>query len=154
MCQNASPRHGELRAATNKRGIQREAKSSDCHQPWLRRSEHVAGSVEVPMANVSGIYLGCCNLFRLSAEGKRRYHSKAMQMSLGLLAVAALLGVLVFAQGAPRVTSVEPTSGKANGNVTLMGENLGKGSVPRYSFPTTRTITWPRLLIKRQRGLS
>ena len=48
---------------------------------------------------------------------------------LFLLAVAVLLASLVFAQGTPRVTAVEPSSGKVNDNVTVIGENLGKGTV-------------------------
>jgi IPT/TIG domain len=48
---------------------------------------------------------------------------------LFLLAVAVLLASLVFAQGTPRVTAVEPSSGKVNDNVTVTGENLGKSTV-------------------------
>jgi hypothetical protein len=40
-----------------------------------------------------------------------------------------LLASLALAQRAPRVATVEPSSGKANDNVTLTGENLGKGAV-------------------------
>jgi hypothetical protein len=40
-----------------------------------------------------------------------------------------LLTALAFAQSAPKVTSVMPSSGKVNVSVTLTGENLGKGSV-------------------------
>jgi hypothetical protein len=47
----------------------------------------------------------------------------------GLLLLALWLVPLVFAQNAPRVTSVEPPSGKVNDDVTLTGENLGKDSV-------------------------
>ena len=46
-----------------------------------------------------------------------------------LLAAVVLVAPLVFAQGMPRVTGVEPSSGKVNANVTVTGENLGKGSV-------------------------
>jgi len=40
-----------------------------------------------------------------------------------------LLAPLIFAQGVPQVTSVNPPSGKVNDTVTLTGENLGKDSV-------------------------
>jgi len=35
----------------------------------------------------------------------------------------------VLAQGSPKVTSVDPAMGKVNDTVTVIGENLGKGSV-------------------------
>jgi IPT/TIG domain len=40
-----------------------------------------------------------------------------------------LLASLALAQGTPRVTSVEPLSGKVNDSVTVTGENLGKSTV-------------------------
>jgi len=46
-----------------------------------------------------------------------------------VLAVTLLLASLVSAQGAPRIMSVEPASGKVNDNVTLTGDKLGKDSV-------------------------
>ena len=46
-----------------------------------------------------------------------------------LLATVVLVASLVFAQGTPRVTGVEPSSGKVNDNVTLTGESLGKSTV-------------------------
>jgi hypothetical protein len=58
---------------------------------------------------------------------------------LGLLIAVALLASLVFAQATPRVTSVEPSSGKVNDNVTLTGENLGKGSVSAVLLSDDKT---------------
>ena len=55
-----------------------------------------------------------------------RHRSKDACRRLGLLAVAAFLAHLAFAQARPKVVSVDPQSGKANDNVTLAGENLGK----------------------------
>ena len=83
------------------------------------------------MAKAPGSHLGSCGLLSLhgESEGKGRYRSKDARKRLGLLAAALLLAPLVFAQGTPRVTGVEPSSGKVNDNVTLTGENLGKGSV-------------------------
>jgi hypothetical protein len=40
-----------------------------------------------------------------------------------------LLSPLVSAQGTPKVTGVDPSSGKVNDSVTVMGESLDKGSV-------------------------
>ena len=53
-----------------------------------------------------------------------RFHRR-----LFVLAVVVSLTALVFAQGTPRVTAVEPSSGKVNDNVTVTGENLGKNTV-------------------------
>ena len=47
----------------------------------------------------------------------------------GLLLALMLLAPLVFAQSAPKVTAVDPSSGKVNDSVTIMGESLDKGSV-------------------------
>jgi hypothetical protein len=41
----------------------------------------------------------------------------------------ASLTTLVLGQGTPRVTAVEPSSGKVNDNVTVTGENLGKSTI-------------------------
>ena len=52
--------------------------------------------------------------------------------TLALLVAAALLtflGPLLFAQGSPQVTGVDPSAGKVNDTVTVAGENLGKGTV-------------------------
>jgi len=46
-----------------------------------------------------------------------------------VLVGAVVLASLASAQGNPRVTGVEPASGKVNDNVTVAGENLGKSSV-------------------------
>ncbi len=50
-------------------------------------------------------------------------------LALGLAAAVLLLSAIGFGQGSPRVTGVEPGSGKVNDSVTLAGENLGKGSI-------------------------
>src|ERR1700688_4839012 len=46
-----------------------------------------------------------------------------------VLVGAVVLASLASAQGNPRVTGVEPASGKVNDNVTVAGENLGKSNV-------------------------
>jgi hypothetical protein len=48
---------------------------------------------------------------------------------LFVLVGAVLLCSLAFSQAIPRVTAVEPSSGKVNDNVTVTGENLGKSTV-------------------------
>lgn len=47
----------------------------------------------------------------------------------GLLLAVVLLSPLVSAQGTPKITGVDPASGKVNDSVTVMGESLDKGSV-------------------------
>src|SRR5580704_15413247 len=47
----------------------------------------------------------------------------------GLLLAVMLLSPLVSAQGTPKVTGVDPASGKVNDSVTVIGESLDKGSV-------------------------
>ena len=62
--------------------------------------------------------------------------------TLALLVAAALLtllGPLLFAQGSPRVTDVDPSSGKVNDTVTVAGENLGKGAVSAVFLSDDRT---------------
>ena len=48
-----------------------------------------------------------------------------------ILVLAALLWPAAgsWAQGSPRVTGVEPTTGKVGSQVTIIGENLGKANV-------------------------
>jgi hypothetical protein len=52
-----------------------------------------------------------------------------MLVSLGILFVMVLFASLSFGQSAPKITSVDPTTGKVNDSITLTGENLGKDSV-------------------------
>ena len=93
------------------------------------------------MAKAPRSYLGSCGLLSLYAEGEGngRFRSKDAHRRLGLVAAAFLLATLVFAQSAPRVTRLEPSSGKANDNVTLTGENLGKGSVSTVFLSDDKT---------------
>lgn len=46
-----------------------------------------------------------------------------------LLLMALAVPVCLLAQGAPRLTGVEPASGKVGATITVTGENLGKGNV-------------------------
>ena len=54
---------------------------------------------------------------RNSPLAHMRFHRR-----LFVLAVVVSLTALVFAQGTPRVTAVEPSSGKVNDNVTVTGK--------------------------------
>jgi len=69
----------------------------------------------------------------LSSFGARdesgRYRRRGNHRRWGFPLLLLLLVPLVFAQSSPRVTALEPTSGKVNDDVTVTGENLGKDSV-------------------------
>jgi hypothetical protein len=62
-----------------------------------------------------------------SGDGEIR-HRKIRTIAL-LLGMALFASVLVFAQGAPKVTGVDPGSGKVNESITVSGANLAKDSV-------------------------
>jgi len=49
--------------------------------------------------------------------------------ALLILAVVSLFAPLGSAQGSPKVTAVDPATGKVNESVTISGESLGKDSV-------------------------
>jgi len=48
---------------------------------------------------------------------------------LVFMVAVALLSPLLFAQGAPQITGVDPAAGKVNDTVTISGQNLGKDAV-------------------------
>jgi hypothetical protein len=73
------------------------------------------------MASAQVGYLGLSRLRFLPRVFKHR--------RLVVLVATVLLASLALAQGTPRVTSVEPSSGKVNDSVTVTGENLGKSTV-------------------------
>src|SRR2546425_841675 len=59
-----------------------------------------------------------------------------LRLSISAGALVLLTAVLVtgaWSQGSPRVTGVDPASGKVGANVTVQGENLGKGNVSAVS---------------------
>jgi hypothetical protein len=75
-----------------------------------------------------------------SATGRdQRYRMKYTRRRLVFLAAAVLLSPLIFAQSTPQVTSVEPSSGKVNDNVSVMGENLGKNAVSAVFLSDDKT---------------
>ncbi len=61
-----------------------------------------------------------------NAGGRRSRNRAARILALLALAAVVFLAPLLFAQGAPRISSADPTSGKVADTVTLTGENLGK----------------------------
>ena len=67
--------------------------------------------------------------FPSAREAKARHRKRSAFRKSILIAAAVLLSPLIFAQGNPQVTSVEPSSGKVNDDVTVTGQNLGKDSV-------------------------
>jgi hypothetical protein len=62
-------------------------------------------------------------------QAKWRRYGVGACASAGLLAVTLMLAPLLFAQNTPQITAVDPTSGKVDDSVTVMGSNLGKASV-------------------------
>jgi len=92
------------------------------------------------MANAPAGHLGPFG-FRISlgaSKGSERCRSH-VHRRLGLLSVAFLLARLVSAQGSPHVIGVEPSTGKVNDDVTVTGENLGKGKVSSVFLSDEKT---------------
>lgn len=58
-----------------------------------------------------------------------RLAGKDLRLRLGLLATLLLLTPMLFGEGTPRVTGINPADGKVNDTATVAGENLGKGSI-------------------------
>jgi IPT/TIG domain len=84
------------------------------------------------MASARVTHLGLCRLHflpRVILKHRRLF----------VLVGAVLLASLVCAQGNPRVTAVEPASGKTNDNVTVTGENLGKSNVSAVFLSDDKT---------------
>ena len=82
----------------------------------------------------------------------RSTYTRILRVSITFLAIAALAALFIVslipatAQTNSRVTSVDPTSGKANDSVTATGEGLAKSSVTKVflsddkdDFPATVT---------------
>ena len=65
-----------------------------------------------------------------------RQGASYLQVTAALL---TLLVPLLFAQGAPRVTDVDPSSGRVNDTVTVAGENLGKDTVSAVFLSDDKT---------------
>jgi IPT/TIG domain len=84
------------------------------------------------MASAPGMHLGPCTVhFWRRVIVERR--------SWFVLVGAVLLASLAWAQGSPRVSGVEPASGKVNDSVTVAGENLGKSNVSAVFLSDDKT---------------
>ncbi len=83
------------------------------------------------MAIVPASHSDFGRLLSLSSARKcqRVPRRKNLPAKLLLLAAVLLLSSLVSAQGAPKVTGVDPSSGKVNDSITVSGDALGKDSV-------------------------
>ena len=69
-------------------------------------------------------------IFAPSAKEKKAPQaSKNACRAFIFLATVVLLSPFLFAQNNPQVTGVDPASGKVNDDVTIAGDNLGKGTV-------------------------
>jgi hypothetical protein len=93
------------------------------------------------MANAPAGHLGPFGfLISLGAsKGSERCRRNHVHRRLALLSVAFLLARLVSAQGSPHVIGVEPSTGKVNDDVTVTGENLGKGKVSSVFLSDEKT---------------
>jgi hypothetical protein len=58
-----------------------------------------------------------------------------------------LTSTLVWSQGVPRLTGVDPASGNVGDTLTLMGENLGNGSVVGFFLSDDET-DFPAVVIE------
>jgi len=96
------------------------------------------------MAGTRATYLGLCRL-DFSPRVILR-HTRWV-----VLVVAVLLASLALAQATPRVTAVEPSSGKVNDNVTVTGENLGKSTVSA-AFLSDDKIDYKATLVEQAEG--
>ncbi|HXJ17306.1 MAG TPA: IPT/TIG domain-containing protein [Candidatus Polarisedimenticolia bacterium] len=77
------------------------------------------------------------SVFGARVEQGRCY--RKLERRLGLLAAVVLLAPLGFAQGAPKVTGVDPSAGKVNDTVTVTGEDLDKATVSAVFLSDDKT---------------
>lgn len=75
-------------------------------------------------------------MFSQCKQAASHHTTLALLVAVALL---TLLGPLLFAQGSPQVTGVDPSSGKVNDTVTVAGENLGKGTVSAVFLSDDKT---------------
>jgi len=59
----------------------------------------------------------------------RKHQAGNTSRYIVLLAAMFFVAPFALAQGSPKVTAVNPTAGKVNDIISIIGENLGKGSV-------------------------
>jgi hypothetical protein len=78
-------------------------------------------------ARISGI-AKCASFFNVET-GTKILRLKGARHRWIFLVAAIFLSPIVFAQNSPRVTSVDPNSGKVNDTATVAGTNLDKPGV-------------------------
>lgn len=89
------------------------------------------------MTTVPASHLGSDRLLpRMLAVSGTASFQKAGVLVLGAI---FLLSSFVFAQGAPKVTGVDPAAGKVNDSITVSGANLAKGSVTAVFLSDEKT---------------
>jgi len=71
------------------------------------------------------------SLFSIATARKQRCDRRRSSFAaiLPLLVAVLLISTLLFAQATPRITKVDPPSGKVNDDLTVSGVALGKESV-------------------------
>jgi hypothetical protein len=73
-----------------------------------------------------------------------------LRLSMGfivLVLASALLASVVWAQGSPRVTGVDPATAKVGGNITVKGENLTKENVAAV-FVSNSSDDFPATIVE------
>jgi len=84
-----------------------------------------------PITILPASHVECASLVSL-AKARSKLGSARPGQRIFKLSVAAgilLFAICVSAQGTPKITKVDPASGKVNDTLTISGEALGKGSV-------------------------
>lgn len=80
-----------------------------------------------------------CGVYSLLRRASMCLRGKHAQGWGVLFMALVLLTPKVFGEGSPRVTGVEPASGKVNGSCTVLGENLGKESISAVLLSDEKT---------------
>jgi hypothetical protein len=83
------------------------------------------------MTIIRAVHAGCRPFFSLATARKQRGDPErdCILARLTLFAAVLLLSTLAFAQSTPKITKVDPPSGKVNDSLTVSGVALGKESV-------------------------
>ncbi len=92
------------------------------------------------MVNASCSQAGSLGLYsNYLAVARTRFRGKHALLCLALISAMVLLAAVLFGEGTPRVTGIEPASGKVSDTATVMGENLGKGSISAVLLSDDKT---------------
>jgi hypothetical protein len=92
------------------------------------------------MTIIPAAHSDSCGILSLGAPGKSpgRF-GRCTPSKLILLAVISLFSTLLFAQSTPKITKVDPPSGRVNDSLTVSGEALGKDSVAAVFLSDDKT---------------